>query len=667
MLKDVVGVRISKVGNGQEGETFLLQGLRGNYYVKILLNGIPLNPTTTLGMPIAEQLPIQQAERIEIIFGAASAIYGADALAGVINIVTQNPQDNTFFQAGITAGQFGYNHFHFLAGSSIEVGKENPQSLQYTLMGNFSQQNDLNLPLDSPVWNPQNYNSDFASGIPIYTPNYRGTNTSPEIRNLPRMSYTYGVDIRYKDITLSFTEMYRKDHSSLGQSTASYFYYDPETFYGERIRRYAAIYTKNFDKISLLTNISLLNYRLDKQSSFALVFEGGDKGRQYKYAASDDLFAEQLFTYRWNDKFETTAGVSYQFSGNLPKTNDLPVPFNPQNYRPFATEVPVSDTLFGKFGYNPIVFSNLGAFVQGYYNNSKFSAIVGLRYDKQSIYGDSFNPRLALLYKFNALHSLQIAVGRAFKAPTTNNSYTSIAVPVGGTNILYLGIPNPDLQAELSTNFNISWRGNWQKKFYTELNFFQNNIKGLIDVFQVPIDASLYPNAVNSTASSYRNNPNAFALIRGVQAAIRFKEIGKAKMASDLFLTYSQGEELLPVSEEKINTFREMPTWLIQWNISFKPTEKWYLMFRNVLASSWYSRDIGSKADFEKAENFIRGYHTLDFMTSYALQKNFQAYLQIQNILDVSYAGISAYGSGDLLYNPQPKRMIVFGLNFNFR
>jgi len=31
VLKDVVGVRISKVGNGQEGETFLLQGLRGNY------------------------------------------------------------------------------------------------------------------------------------------------------------------------------------------------------------------------------------------------------------------------------------------------------------------------------------------------------------------------------------------------------------------------------------------------------------------------------------------------------------------------------------------------------------------------------------------------------------------------------------------------------------
>ena len=44
----------------------------------------PVRPSVVGAMPIGSQLPIRQAERIEVIYGPAATIYGADAASGVI-------------------------------------------------------------------------------------------------------------------------------------------------------------------------------------------------------------------------------------------------------------------------------------------------------------------------------------------------------------------------------------------------------------------------------------------------------------------------------------------------------------------------------------------------------------------------------------------------------
>ncbi len=105
VLKDIPGIKVSQPGSGMEGETFLMDGLFGNYYCKILVDNIPFRPSVVSGMPIGEQLPIRQAERIEIIYGPAAAIYGADAISGVINIITNTSDRPVWAQADITIGR----------------------------------------------------------------------------------------------------------------------------------------------------------------------------------------------------------------------------------------------------------------------------------------------------------------------------------------------------------------------------------------------------------------------------------------------------------------------------------------------------------------------------------------------------------------------------------
>jgi hemoglobin/transferrin/lactoferrin receptor protein len=92
-LKDIPGVKVSQPGTGTHGEKYLMRGLWGNNYAKILVNGIPIRPSAVDGMPIGEQINMKNVERIEIVYGPSSALYGADALAGIINIVTFNPEE----------------------------------------------------------------------------------------------------------------------------------------------------------------------------------------------------------------------------------------------------------------------------------------------------------------------------------------------------------------------------------------------------------------------------------------------------------------------------------------------------------------------------------------------------------------------------------------------
>lgn len=68
-----------------------LRGFKGDQYTLILLDGHPLNDAYTGGLDWGA-LPAGNIERIEVIRGAASALYGGNAMGGVINIITKTPE-----------------------------------------------------------------------------------------------------------------------------------------------------------------------------------------------------------------------------------------------------------------------------------------------------------------------------------------------------------------------------------------------------------------------------------------------------------------------------------------------------------------------------------------------------------------------------------------------
>jgi len=73
--------------------------------VLVMIDGRPIN-SITYGSADLSEIPLEQVERIEIVKGPGSHLYGANALGGVIHVITKRPSDKPSFQAGLTYGSF---------------------------------------------------------------------------------------------------------------------------------------------------------------------------------------------------------------------------------------------------------------------------------------------------------------------------------------------------------------------------------------------------------------------------------------------------------------------------------------------------------------------------------------------------------------------------------
>lgn len=105
-VKSVPGVSVKGTAAGNPVDSISMQGFDSDY-VKILVDGIAVSGD--IGGSVAVfQIPVEDIERIEIIQGAGSALYGSDAMGGVINIITKKVQpsaDKIDFK-GVLAEEF---------------------------------------------------------------------------------------------------------------------------------------------------------------------------------------------------------------------------------------------------------------------------------------------------------------------------------------------------------------------------------------------------------------------------------------------------------------------------------------------------------------------------------------------------------------------------------
>lgn len=89
LLTESGGVRVQRTSAGSAGASVRIRGLRGRY-TKILSDGLPLFGITTEGLGTL-QIPPIDLQRVEVIKGVASALYGPTALGGVVNLVSERP------------------------------------------------------------------------------------------------------------------------------------------------------------------------------------------------------------------------------------------------------------------------------------------------------------------------------------------------------------------------------------------------------------------------------------------------------------------------------------------------------------------------------------------------------------------------------------------------
>ena len=118
-LRDVPGLAVSRGGGFGAVTQVRIRGAEGNHAL-VLIDGVEANnPVSNSEFDFAN-LALADIERIEILRGPQSALYGSDAIGGVINVITRERDDGFDARATVEGGSFGTHAFALSAGSGTE-------------------------------------------------------------------------------------------------------------------------------------------------------------------------------------------------------------------------------------------------------------------------------------------------------------------------------------------------------------------------------------------------------------------------------------------------------------------------------------------------------------------------------------------------------------------
>jgi outer membrane receptor for ferrienterochelin and colicins len=369
--------------------------------IKVMVDGHPVTDYSTGGTFLGPELiPIEAVESIEVIRGAGSALYGANAFLGVINIVTRKPRESgTAVETGAEAGTIrthlgGGGHLQ----GSIAVGERPLSYLMVSVRHDQFDRSGLQAPSGSPSQQ-----------------DYAGTSSQNDLTR-PTSIFAKGVF----------------DLGGLGNLAAQY-----------QLQRLDAM--AEFSDLSILSHDNRIvrsnsivgaDHNLSFLKDALLVHTSGT------YTLTQDLpdqrldTGDPLYTYRQerqNRTYQVGTELSYRYRRHsaLMGVDYLSTVDDGETVYQVVRQTPTALN-----GGNQVLFSpghtmhlgNTGVFAQAIVRpHPKVGITGGMRYDWNDKFGNSFNPRLALVVQPQRRLYAKVLYGTAFVPPTPTQLY---AVPL---------------------------------------------------------------------------------------------------------------------------------------------------------------------------------------------------------------------------------------------
>ena len=489
-----------------------IRGIRSdtNPQVLVLINGIP---TTNLFFGDSGRfwggMPVKAISRIEIIRGPGSALYGADAYAGVINIVTKNSEDIDGTYAGGHVGSFDTHRAWLLHGRKLGAF-----NAAFALEVGTTEGHSRTIPVDAQ--------SGLDAIISANDPNYEPASLAPGPVNLGRDNLDARLEIsndRWRFRT-GYQGRFRVE-SGAGAAGAL----DPASRYkSERIN---ADITYNNPNLSKNWNITFLASFLHASQEFEDPFVLFPPGADFTLIGGGGPFVDgvigspEVFERHYRLGFSTFytglrshhihLGSGWEL-GDLYEVGDL------RNFlsNTFGLPIPhptdltnVSDTseAFLPEEKRTVYY----AFAQDEWTIARdWEFTSGIRYDHYSDFGETINPRLALVWQTAYNITSKLLYGRAFRAPAFAELHNR-------NNPVALG--NPDLEPEIIDTVELAFDYRPTGNFRGALSLFSYRMKDIIQLVADPEPA---------TSSTFQN--------AGRQKGRGFELEGEWKLAQNFTL-----------------------------------------------------------------------------------------------------------------------------------
>ncbi|PAU94984.1 colicin I receptor [Aliifodinibius salipaludis] len=438
-LSDVLSEQTGMQIVNDHGTGIQVQGFDPDY-TRIMIDGNPVIGRTAGTLDLS-RISVRNVKQIEIVKGPSSALWGSDALAGVINVITQ--QSNDPFAAGLTT-RYGTNSTLDLNGNvSYNTDSWNNNfSLNRNSSGGYS-------------LNPESV-SQTVPEYENYTFRYR---TSLDLNDQLALE----ANVRY------FNEM-QQNQSSITEENGSARRLNSDQFREDFMATPSISYTP-FDRLNIDLSWMSSFYKTDSELTFAGTGERYEQSVFNQYYNKPELQAG----YRWDNKHHSILGAGFIFE----ELEAERYPSQPG----FTTTF-----LFTQHSWTP---------------GSNFELTGGLRFDGHSEYSSQISPKISSRYRPAEWIQFRASAGRGFKAPefrqlfldftnaTAGYSVYGSSTVVEGIqrqkeegNISQILIPIEDLEeikAESSWAVNFGFDVDPVEQVRVRFNLFHNDVSDLIE------------------------------------------------------------------------------------------------------------------------------------------------------------------------------------------
>jgi outer membrane receptor for ferrienterochelin and colicins len=635
-LKEANRIRLNNILNEQTGlitvqnfiggEGIQMQGLDSEYTL-VLIDGVPLVGRSAGTLDIS-RIAIGNIKQIEIVKGASSSLYGSDALGGVINIITDNPNKNGL------KGQVSYNY------------------------GTFNTQDG-------------NLNLDYKKGkISVGTFLNRNSSDGYNLINAvdvntidPYSNYTFNAKVNY-----DFTEN-TKLFVSGRYFTQNQDYEPTETEAGE-------IDVKEWN-----AHLKVENKYNEKWSSYFEFYATRYKAEDYLNSISDNsrfstsdynellIRPEIRATYNPNDKTTFIGGIGLDYE-TLERTD-----FN---------ETPIFNSPYAYLQYDVNPNEKLNVIVGARFDKhneyeSQFSPKAALRYE--------LNDKIALKgsvgYGFKAPDFRQLYFNLLGIGGYTILGYNTVIsrIPemldngeIASENdiVVPLSFFEGSLKPENSIGYNFGVNYNPISNLRLELNVFRNDISDLID-------NQLIANKTNgSGVYSYYNVNEAYT--QGLEFNSTWKATNQLKISGGYQLLFAKDKAVEDIFKDgqAFASFPGSPTFQLKENDYFglfnrsrhMANLKVYYAFdklnlntnlRGTYRSKYGLFDTNSNSYLDKYDDFVEAYTIWNWAINKTFKKNYEIGFGIDNIFDFTDTPESA--NDDVFIGNIPGRIIYAKMN----
>lgn len=462
VLETVPGLHVARSPIGYN-PIYTIRGIHSQYnpQVLMLVNGIPVTGVYTGDRSqIWGGMPVENIARIEVIRGPGSALYGADAFSGVINIITKTAADINGTELGVRAGSFRSRDAWVQHGGTwggFDVAA-------YLRVGATDGQREI-------------IAADALSGTSF-------PSLAPGPVNLGRDAIDARIDLA-RDKWRLRAGYQQRDNGGSGAGVASAL--DPNgRSFGERISTDLTWQDANFGRdLDVTAQASYLH--ITEQSDLTLYppgfpgFPDGVTGNPYKWERHLRFNLSAAYTGLQSHKLRFGAGTQ---NDDLYRTQEsrnyilVPVPGVGFFPAPLGSVVDVSDSApFLRPHSRRVNYAYVQdewAFARDWYLTA------GVRHDQYSDFGGTTNPRLALVWEAAYNLTSKLLYGRAFRPPSFSELY-NINNPVA--------LGNPNLKPETIESLELAFAWQPASTLQANLNLFRYRMSDILRFVQNP-DAS---------------------------------------------------------------------------------------------------------------------------------------------------------------------------------